>query len=217
MRSLFCAVLLALLHFSFQTSKPRRNEKCQYPEVLPPPINWTKLEGKTFYLSLNDGSVTSKEVACVVMTNITAVIGGYRGTFVKYLHATPTKPENPVRLRFITVNDGYYEVLERVAAKIDLPDLVEQDGRINWRKEFEDIHIHLEQPPFKITDYENYVIVIRCNKNGHWYVRPYIRNSVPTANDVLHVWKALHDHGIYLPLQVSECDSCIEREYEYEQ
>ncbi|XP_039259486.2 uncharacterized protein LOC120335927 isoform X2 [Styela clava] len=189
MKSLFCAVLLALLHFSFQTSKPRCNEKCQYPEVLPPPINWTKLEGKTFYLSLNDGSVTSKEVACVVMTNITAVIGGYRGTFVKYLHATPTKPENPVRLRFITVNDGYYEVLERVAAKIDLPDLVEQDGRINWRKEFE----------------------------GHWYVRPYIRNSVPTANDVLHVWKALHDHGIYLPLQVSECDSCIKREYEYEQ
>ncbi|XP_039259491.2 uncharacterized protein LOC120335929 [Styela clava] len=209
MRSLFYATVFASIHLSFQTRQPTCNEICKYPEETPKPLNWTKLEGKSFYLSLHGNLEYEVGIACYVMTNITTAIHGFRATFLKYLHSSPSNPI-PMPFRFLNTDGGYYDVIEKVAAKLRLPELVEKDGRIDWEKESESIRSALEDPYYTLTDYENYVIGLRCLKNGKWYVRPYIKNPVPTANDVLLVWKVLHEHGIHLPaLHLSACDKIL--------
>nr|XP_039248806.1 uncharacterized protein LOC120326552 [Styela clava] len=86
-------------------------QNCQYPS-RGNDIQWKKLEGKTFYESMNDGNAISADVACVKVHNFTKVEDGVEATMENYIFRSPDKPDI-VRLHALKVGRGFYIVDKR--------------------------------------------------------------------------------------------------------
>ncbi|XP_039249086.2 uncharacterized protein LOC120326798 [Styela clava] len=206
MRSqVYVQLLLIFLQF-FTRTNCACEQNCQYP-TRRHDIQWEKLRDKTFYQSMNDGDGVSSDVACVKVHNFTKVEDGFKATLEKYLFRSPDKPD-VVRLHAQKIRPGFY-MLDRKTDSAMSRDIVNKDGGINEKAVLEDtVVIHFEAE-FHVTDYENYFIVVRCSKEGRWYVRPHTRRPVPTTEDVLRIWRALYKSGIYQPLFVSHCSEVL--------
>ncbi|XP_077967860.1 uncharacterized protein LOC120326720 isoform X2 [Styela clava] len=179
-------------------------QNCQYPS-RGNDIQWKKLEGKTFYESMNDGNAISADVACVKVHNFTKVEDGVEATMERYLFRSPDKPDI-VRLHALKVGRGFYIVDKRTAL---MRDVVKEDSFINKKAVREYIEVMSADPQFYVTDYKNYFIVVRCSEEGRWYVKPFTESPVPTAEDVLRIWRALYKNGIDQPLFMSHCSNVL--------
>ncbi|XP_039249305.2 uncharacterized protein LOC120327002 [Styela clava] len=181
-------------------------QNCQYPS-RGNDIQWEKLEGKTFYKSMNDGDAISANVACMKVHNFTKVEDGVEATFEKYLFRSPDKPD-VVRLHAQKVRRGFY-MLDKNTDSAMMRDMEEEDGPINEKAVREYVEVMSADLEFQVTDYENYFIVVRCAEEGRWYVRPFTKRPVPTAEDVLRIWRALYKNGIDQPLFMSHCSDVL--------
>ncbi|XP_039248992.2 uncharacterized protein LOC120326720 isoform X1 [Styela clava] len=181
-------------------------QNCQYPP-RGNYIQWEKLEGKTFYKSMNDGDAISADVACVKLHNFTKVEDGVEATFEKYLFRSPDKSDIvPIHAR--NVRRGFY-MLDESTDSAMMRGIVKTDGPINEKAVRENIEVMSADPQFYVTDYKNYFIVVRCSEEGRWYVKPFTESPVPTAEDVLRIWRALYKNGIDQPLFMSHCSNVL--------
>ncbi|XP_039248985.2 uncharacterized protein LOC120326713 isoform X1 [Styela clava] len=184
-----------------------QSRRCQYP-LRPNDIQWKQLEGKTFYQTLNDGDAVSRDVACTKIYDITPVENGFKLILEKYLFRSLENPD-VVRLHANKVKGGFY-MLDKSIEPAMLYDIVEENGEINENAVLENTVVMFGDLEFQLTDYENYFIVVRCSKEGRWYLRPHTRSPVPNAEDVLRIWRALYKNGINQPLFMSHCSDVLQ-------
>nr|XP_039249260.1 uncharacterized protein LOC120326965 [Styela clava] len=206
MRSLvYVQLFLVSMQFLTRVNYAHR-QKCEYRPTRND-IQWEKLAGKTFYNSLNDGDAVSDDVACVKVHNITKVDDGVKATLDKYLFSSPDKPD-VIRLHAQKNGPGFY-MLDKNTDSAIMRDVINEHGGINEKAVIENIKVSQSDAEFHVTDYENYFIIVRCSDEGRWYVQPHTSGSVPTAEDVLRIWRALYENGINQPLFMSHCSEVL--------